>query len=271
MLFRLQNLVLNSCVEGRNSNYQERKCENEGTTSIDIGHNGWKCFTFHYPEQHSMKFASIWFRYQIIRGVNTFSFPQQLMNINNRWVPNRMRLNTSTLIYLLDMEVYRHRNKAETPCRDWDIYDKLLTEKVYSSVGCRPFYADISDHLQNCTKKEEIKEIHDSLEEKSNFDSPCIELKKYRADTYTMQSNVEFENVYYPGKGSQLNVTDGWFRITIHFPDLTYKNIEQTRSYTLQALIGNAGGYIGLFIGCTISDLPALLFFMYKKVSKACF
>ena len=263
---RLQKMVMDTCVEGRTPSFNTKKCEHKGTISIYIGHNGWKCFSFQYEEPSSIKLASIWFQSQIMKGVNTFSFPRQLLNINNRWVPNTMRVNTSTDIYLLDLEVYRHRNKAETPCHDWKIYDKLMMEQTFTKVGCRPFYADANNELKNCTKKEEIQQIYELTEEKSRLYPPCIELKKYRADSYTWPSDTDREDSHYPDMGSKVNMTDGWFRITIHFPDVEYKSIDQARSYTLQSLIGNAGGYIGMFIGCTISDLPTFLGHIYRKI-----
>ena len=46
----------------------------------------------------------------------------------------------------------------------------------------------------------------------------------------------------------------------------TFKEIKQIRAYNVQSLIGNAGGYVGLFVGYTVAELPALLAIAYKYI-----
>ena len=48
-----------------------------------------------------------------------------------------------------------------------------------------------------------------------------------------------------------------------------YKEIRQIRAYDAQSLIGNAGGYIGLFLGCALRELPSFLRIVYKISSDA--
>ena len=45
------------------------------------------------------------------------------------------------------------------------------------------------------------------------------------------------------------NGTDKIFEILIELSDGTYMEITQTKSYDVQTLVGNTGGYIGLFLG----------------------
>ena len=52
---------------------------------------------------------------------------------------------------------------------------------------------------------------------------------------------------------------EGWFKLMITNKALHFKEIKQTRAYSLQSLVGNVGGYLGLFLGYAIMDLPPLI------------
>ena len=48
---------------------------------------------------------------------------------------------------------------------------------------------------------------------------------------------------------------DTWFEIRLEIQTDTFKEIKQKRAYSPQSLIGNLGGYLGIFIGFTLLDL----------------
>ena len=48
----------------------------------------------------------------------------------------------------------------------------------------------------------------------------------------------------------------------------SFYNHIQVRAYNGESLIGNIGGYIGLFLGYTILQLPDLLIFLYQQLSR---
>ena len=57
-----------------------------------------------------------------------------------------------------------------------------------------------------------------------------------------------------------------FFDVNMNFQGKTYMEIEQTQDYDLQSLIGNAGGYVGLFLGVCLLQLPQLLLDAYNVV-----
>ena len=63
-----------------------------------------------------------------------------------------------------------------------------------------------------------------------------------------------------------LGLTDDFFVLNINFQARTFKEIEQMRAYNTQTLVGNAGGYIGLFLGYTIREIPSFIRYVYQKV-----
>ena len=57
--------------------------------------------------------------------------------------------------------------------------------------------------------------------------------------------------------------------ISVNYNDGEFKEIKQTRAYNAQSLIGNAGGYVGLFVGYTLKEIPFFLQRMFKMVMDA--
>ena len=51
--------------------------------------------------------------------------------------------------------------------------------------------------------------------------------------------------------------------IKMNFLSGHFKEIKQVRAYNVQSLIGNAGGYIGLFLGYTLKEMPFFLKTLY--------
>ena len=83
---------------------------------------------------------------------------------------------------------------------------------------------------------------------------PCTEIQKLQIDHRIITSKLAFpeehllENVKHLGN-------ETWFEIRLEIQTNTFKEIIQKRAYTPQSLIGNVGGYLGLFIGFTLLDL----------------
>ena len=61
---------------------------------------------------------------------------------------------------------------------------------------------------------------------------------------------------------------DKYFAVHTYFPRESFKNIVLVRAFDIQTLIGNAGGYIGLFLGHTLLQLPGFIYFLWKKLKR---
>ena len=55
--------------------------------------------------------------------------------------------------------------------------------------------------------------------------------------------------------------------VKINFKNRFFKEIKEVRAYNLQALIGNAGGYIGLFLGFALKEIPTQLLILFRMVT----
>ena len=54
--------------------------------------------------------------------------------------------------------------------------------------------------------------------------------------------------------------------VEIHFKSSHYKEIKQIKDFCLESWIGNVGGYIGLFLGYAICQLPELISYVSAKL-----
>ena len=63
---------------------------------------------------------------------------------------------------------------------------------------------------------------------------------------------------------------EGWF--TLEFVVLTnkFKEIKQVRKYSVQSLVGNLGGYIGLCLGYALMNLPSIILEIWKNTKDRC-
>ena len=131
------------------------------------------------------------------------------------------------------VEILRRRNKRSEPCQPDSIhYDDYLLGKHITRLGCKaPYHVRINRTI--CTSKEKMKRSSfDPFQHKHTM-VPCTSMETI-AFHYS-----EFNDEW---KGS------GWFHVTLKFPN-RYKIIKMIKAVDLQTAIGNAGGYVGLFLG----------------------
>ena len=147
---------------------------------------------------------------------------------------------------LTNVEILKRRSKSKAPCiEDWRKYDQdieTIFQDLMEVVGCRAPYQQPNKPLPLCQTKEKMKEMVSALidDPMQNVSPSCdtLENLQYR------YNELNYDNPY---KGTE------WFWIGIDMPD-RFKEIIQTRAVDLHSLIGNCGGYIGLFIGKCIAS-----------------
>ena len=53
--------------------------------------------------------------------------------------------------------------------------------------------------------------------------------------------------------------------VDLYFKSIQYKEIKHIQAFNAESFIGNAGGYVGLFIGCALWEAPDFIGFLYRK------
>ena len=74
------------------------------------------------------------------------------------------------------------------------------------------------------------------------------------------------ETEWSKGEFIGLNVDTNFFEVNLAFPSSTYKEIVQVKAYDEESLVGYVGGYIGMFLGLGLLQVPQLISAIHKKI-----
>ena len=187
----------------------------------------WEGFgiSFHYPGQQLRSFSK-----------EMYSWPSQKGNGENSF---------AMLYRLSSMEVWKRRNKPKKPCSEDKKNDDIhVLDRITMEVGCRPPFWTSSSKLKICTLKKEFEKINSFMVNVLQLDSqyqlyPCQIIHNLQ---------IDFEE-YDLSNGQKLNDV---FMVEVTQGVAYYKEIDQVRAYDEETLIGNSGGYVGLFLGCSL-------------------
>ena len=242
---------------------------------------GFVFITLHFPSDMIMQGATIMLRnsmfYDGQRPTNGqfqvfFSYPNQLYrSISSRFYRWPARTNESSKDYIMrftlkSMEVHRKRQKKNNHCYSMVDYDRKIMETIIEESGCKPsmWYTNRSEPL--CTTRESyqkmVSEHFDQftrLKRRSRFYlDPCVSIEKLQ---------IEFAEENNPTEEAFLNdVDDGWLKLIFDIAPHSFKEIKQTRKYSIQGLVGNAGGYIGLCLGYALWNVPTIIMGIWNQV-----
>ena len=139
-----------------------------------------------------------------------------------------------------NLEIIKRRDKRNDPCvRNYQDYDRTVVNTRIDRLGCRPRYLQPSRNTTICKTMETLKEAMVV----SNVDfvaddaiQPCLSIGDIRVSQGT---------AYNPGQMSK-GPDATWLSMT---PPKKIRMIQQVKDVSIQTVIGNAGGYIGLFLG----------------------
>ena len=152
--------------------------------------------------------------------------------------------NMNTEMIISNIEILKRRNKRGDPCiENWRDFDNWAINEHIDRVGCsNPYLIQGKLMCSNATKMKESKYLMNIID--FNF-NPCQGM-----------SNADIKYIENPYNST----TDSRLWLRIQYPS-EIKMITQTQSVDLHSLVGNIGGYIGLFlgmnsIGCTVRIRP---------------
>ena len=97
---------------------------------------------------------------------------------------------------------------------------------------------------------------------------PCQSIEKFMylyqsssgLDFYeeTLEEAMRFNGTIYDKSGI--------FHVMVTFQGATFMDITQSRAYDAQSLVGNAGGYVGLFLGVALIQTPSAVRVVFQLV-----
>ena len=152
---------------------------------------------------------------------------------------------------LQQIDILKRRNKRKYPCSSDDLnFDQVVLDDYLEKVGCKAPYQRTNKSLEICASKEKIAEANSNLIGREKPMKPC---------TSASTMIFSYDEAEYDAKGSD------WFHVILLYPS-EYREIRMVQAIDLQTVIGNAGGYIGLFLGNPISVFFKLMNFIQSLV-----
>ena len=178
------------------------------------------------------------------------NYPQQVLK-NNNGIQNIWEIKDKTdalplfkfsnLFQITSIDLLKRRSKPQKRCSDkWKKFDDMVRQRQISNIGCTAPYQEEFQSYPMCQTQEELKRsFYDGRALSMDFDpAPCQEIPNIGYKHTRVGTNAsEF---------SSFPVRE--FPIYISFPD-QIKVISQSQAVDIHSLIGNIGGYIGLFLG----------------------
>ena len=235
-------------------------------TSVSFDHvntfNGYnrntliKCFSVQIKSENYHHIKRILFVYNLQKLFNDWSFykgpkttctcglhyPGQLL-LGDGLFP--MRLNQPIMFFVKEIEFIRRRSRYKKQCFDGNNpYDTRVFEQHISKVGCRPPYLRTETSAPLCQAMKTMKEskFEYTVIKYLDYLEDCQILSKIRKEMY---GGTRASYMWRNSKKVKLNST---LNLEIEFPD-KITVITMSKEVDIHTLIGNIGGYIGLFLG----------------------
>ena len=276
----IKDYLIETCIRQK---FKDGHCKPFNAKISTFVHQIRKCFTINNPDKTSILFVEAKLNSTLfpssIRPAGSkfllrFSFRHQLFRSATstflNW-PDRINASKS---FLMDFRIRnthvlrRRQDKPSNPCFAWNDYDQLVFEDMIKEVGCKPMYWNKPTSLSDCKEKEKMKMFVDKFYERyfpidQNLVDipPCLEVQYVKMDYKDLPAN----NLETRKETIQDN-QDDWFKIRLWYRSPTFMEIKQVKAYCFESVVGNGGGYVGLFLGYSLVQLPNLIKYLFSML-----
>ena len=196
---------------------------------------------FHLPGQFLLGNA---------RGLGKWNWPKLDKHNENK--------NITMKFTIRNVDMLKLRNKRNDFCYENFIdHDQTVFDKIMEKAKCRPYYLQTENGLPFCESNDLRKNFINSPNDViTKFDPPCQSITKVQ---------FEYEDLY-DGEYEFSENVDEIIIIGIDIMDQLFNQIEQTSAYNIDNLVGDIGGYFGLFLGYAISQIPSTLLMLVNII-----
>ena len=195
------------------------------------------------------------------------SYPNQLMRsypiFSIKQLENR-KYSSTVKVMLHATEVILRRNKYNDICEEnWVDDDNQIIQKLVEKVGCHHEFWKADASVPICQSQKEfmglklprLMTIGTSFLD--DYPKPCREIQN-------IISTAE-ETTLSESEANDWDFPVPFISFEFHFKTGTFKVIQSVRAFDGESLIGNLGGYLGLFLGFSIWQAPEVMFKIMKK------
>ena len=201
--------------------------------------NGYFRTYIHYPRQ-------------LIRSLDRPTYELSFKNLDSQHA-----IDASLTVSFVS--VLKKRSDANKKCNASLIDDdNEFKIRIIQQIGCVPVYwmqmidSPLSlKHCNNITQYQQINSlISNSTDFMTSYDQPCIELMA--------PVNVKEGRGMYPGKPGGGMFLGGYLMLTIPYTTETFQEIKNVKDFGFETLWSSAGGLVGIFLGCSLLQVPEL-------------
>ena len=145
----------------------------------------------------------------------------------------------------MGVHIQRHRMNRRNCVENWKKYDNIIMATHLRRVGCKTPDQIANDTLSVCNTKEKMKAARHHLNRLSL--RPCREIVSIDYDMGESESAT--------GKPWK-----NWISFVFRILNPSFTVTRQRKDVDLQTLIGYIGGYIGIFTGFAIAQIPDYMY-----------
>ena len=161
------------------------------------------------------------------------------------------------------MEVHRLRYKEryDNCQKDWKNFDNIVLQNHFDVAGCKsPYFDDEMYNGTSCRNQSASMKATFSFERVRNILPPCNSIESIG---YIVEQRNITKNLNWNGKTYK-----DYFRIGFAMRNSRFKLITSKKEVDFQCLIGYVGGYIGMFTGFALSQIPDVLITVFGYVKQ---
>ena len=167
-----------------------------------------------------------------------------------------------------NMVVLKRRNKLNNKCREtWRENDHHIIEDIIAETGCVMPHWSLNITAPICSGMK-IQNTTRLLSNLNGTIEPCQSIEKFMY-LYQSSSGLDFYEETLE-EAMRFNGTrydkSGIFHVMVTFQGATFMDITQSRAYDAQSLVGNAGGYVGLFLGVALIQTPSAVRVVFQLI-----
>ena len=201
-------------------------------------------------------------------------YPGQLLLEPTHNLFRRIRKETSTsekyhYIKIQSMDVINRRNKNKSPCKERaHNYDEEIVRHMMEDTGCKPPYWNVSTSMKPCDNEEQLLKLSQTVLDTMSLIPTINETMLERITQPCKEiANINFDYGTVPLHGDLLGNGSSYIeQMVFYFHGSSYKEIKQIREMDWEGYVSYAGGYIGLYLGFGIMQIPGLLLLLSKNI-----
>lgn len=153
----------------------------------------------------------------------------------------------------------RKREDSNVPCnKKIRNHDHFIMQRIINRLGCIPPYwrniIAVTHQINECTGAEKLKEAYRYL---SNF-KKILNEEDHSCDEILLQS---IDSINYRPTPMPQDIS-----MAFYYTEKIYEEIRYTRAMGFESWLSNVGGFVGIFLGYSIMQIPDILFHILKSL-----